>query len=183
MLLDTPSAALGQIAPAFTLKDPNGQTHSLESLIGKNGLLIAFICNHCPYVKAIIDRLADDAKALQSEGIQVVAIMPNDYQSYSDDSPEKMQAFASKHNFSFPYLVDETQSVAKAYGAVCTPDFFGYNASKELQYRGRLDNLTMNSTETERIPELLNAMREIAKTGQGPKDQMPSMGCSIKWRA
>lgn len=180
-LYDTPLCDFGWQAPDFTLSDPDGTEFRMAEQMGENGLLIAFICNHCPYVKAIGDRLADDAKVLQSEGINVLAVMSNDYKSYSDDSPENMKLFAKKHKFNFPYLVDETQSVGKAYGAVCTPDFFGLNRDGELQYRGRLDNLRMGTSEP-RQAELLDAMRMIAQTGNGPREQTPSMGCSIKWR-
>ena len=180
MLLDTPICDFGWKAPSFTLKDPDGKSYSLESQIGEKGLLIAFICNHCPYVQAVIDRLVADAKVLQQEGINVLAIMSNDYSYVPSDSPANMKRFASQHGFTFPYLVDEDQSVGKAYGAVCTPDFFGFNAQGELQYRGRLDDARMGDA-TNRKTELLDAMRLVASTGQGPQEQIPSMGCSIKW--
>ena len=182
MLLDTPICDFGWQAPPFALKTPKGTSHSLTSLRGERGLLICFICNHCPYVKAIITRLVADAKSMQKDGINTVAIMSNDYQNVAADSPEQMQIFAKKYGFDFPYLVDEQQAVAQAYGAICTPDFFGLNADLRLQYRGRLDNLKMG-TSGERDAELLEAMREIAKTGAGPAAQTPSIGCSIKWRA
>ncbi len=182
MLLNTPVVHFGQHAPAFELSDPDGTRYTLNALMGKKGLLVAFICNHCPYVKAIIGRFVQDAKVLQNEGVGVVAIMPNDYIYVPDDSPENMKKFSVQHGLTFPYLVDLTQNIAKAYGAVCTPDFFGYNAQGELQYRGRLDNITMNAEVKGRVPELVNAMRQVATTGQGPESQMPSMGCSIKWR-
>lgn len=143
--------------------------------------MIAFICNHCPYVQRIADRLAADTQLLMNEGVNVLAIMSNDYRYVEADSPANMQRFAAKHQFAFPYLVDEDQSVGKRYGAVCTPDFFGFNAKGELQYRGRLDDARMGNADN-RTPELVNAMRQIAETGQGPKQQTPSMGCSIKWR-
>ena len=181
MLLDTPVCDFGWQAPEFTLKDPSGQSFNMSDNMGEQGLLIAFICNHCPYVKAIADRLAEDAKALQADGVNVLAVMSNDYMSYPADSPENMKKFSESHGFTFPYLVDEDQSVAKAYGAVCTPDFFGFSKDGGLQYRGRLDSAAMGDP-TDRVPELLNAMRLVAETGQGPKDQTPSMGCSIKWR-
>ncbi len=181
MLLDTPVCNFGWRAPEFTLKDPSGQSFNMSDNLGERGLLIAFICNHCPYVKAIADRLAEDAKALQADGVNVLAVMSNDYMSYPADSPENMKKFSESHGFTFPYLVDEDQSVGKAYGAVCTPDFFGFNKDGGLQYRGRLDSAAMGDP-TDRVPELLNAMRLVAETGQGPKDQTPSMGCSIKWR-
>ncbi|MEM8542093.1 MAG: thioredoxin family protein, partial [Pseudomonadota bacterium] len=165
----------------FTLRDPNGNAFTMSENLGEKGLLIAFICNHCPYVKAIGDRLAHDADDLMAEGINVVAVMSNDYTDYSEDSPENMLKFAAHFGFSFPYLVDEDQSVGKAYNAVCTPDFFGLNANGELQYRGRIDSAGMGDA-TGRTPELLNAMRQVAATGAGPKEQVASMGCSIKWR-
>ena len=181
MLLDTPVCDFGWQAPEFTLKDPSGQSFNMSDNMGEQGLLIAFICNHCPYVKAIADSLAEDAKALQADGVNVLAVMSNDYLSYAADSPENMQKFSDTYGFTFPYLVDEDQSVGKAYGAVCTPDFFGFNKDGGLQYRGRLDSVAMGDP-TDRVPELLNAMRLVAETGQGPKDQTPSMGWSIKWR-
>lgn len=180
MLLDSPVATIGWKAQHFTLSDPGGKQFSLNDLQGKNGLLIAFICNHCPYVQAIIERLVADAKTLQSEGINVVAINSNDYRQVPADSPPMMTKFAKQHGFSFPYLIDEDQSVARHYGAVCTPDFFGFNAMGNLQYRGRLDDARMDDA-SNRKAELLNAMRLIAQTGQGPENQMPSIGCSIKW--
>ena len=134
MLLDTPLCDFGWKAPTFTLADPDGNRHSLDGLMGERGLLVAFICNHCPYVKAVIDRLITDAAALAKDGVNTVAIMPNDYASHPDDSPPRMKAFAQQHGFGFPYLIDETQQVARDWGAVCTPDFFGLNAAGELQY-------------------------------------------------
>jgi peroxiredoxin len=181
MLLDTPKVERGWQAQEFTLADPQGKEYSLTNLKGEKGTLVAFICNHCPYVKAIIDRLVKDSEALQREGISVIAINSNDYHYVPEDSPENMAVFSEKHQFSFPYLIDEDQSVAKAYDAVCTPDFFGFNANNELQYRGRLDDAKMGNANN-RNPELLKAMQQIAKTGQGPEEQYSSMGCSIKWR-
>ena len=180
MLLDTPTADLGWKAAPFALNDPDGNTYRLDELKGENGTLVAFIANHCPYVQAIIDRLVADANVLKSEGINVVAISSNDYRYVPADSPPMMKSFAERHDFSFPYLVDEDQSVGRTYGAVCTPDFFGFNADGELQYRGRLDDARMGDA-SNRVPELLNAMRQVAKTGKGPAEQIPSMGCSIKW--
>ncbi len=180
MLLETPNVELGWQAKPFTLAAPDGKQYTLKELQGENGLLIAFICNHCPYVQAIADRFAVDARALQAEGIGVVAINSNDYRYVPDDSPPMMKRFAEQHGFSFPYLVDEDQSVGKTYGAVCTPDFFGFNAAGELQYRGRLDDARMGDA-ANRKTELLDAMRQIASSGSGPEDQWPSMGCSIKW--
>ncbi|MCW8845737.1 MAG: thioredoxin family protein [Gammaproteobacteria bacterium] len=181
MLLDTPICEFGWKAPDFTLKDPDGNSHTMSAYLGEKGLLIAFICNHCPYVQGIGDRLAADARTLQDEGINVLSVMSNDYRHVPHDSPPNMKSFAERYGFSFPYLVDEDQAVGKAYGAVCTPDFFGLNAQGELQYRGRLDDAGIKGG-TQRTPELLDAMRQIAATGTGPRVQFPSMGCSIKWR-
>lgn len=180
MLLDTPLCEFGWRAPDFTLSDPSGNNQTMSEHITDKGLLIAFICNHCPYVVAVADRLAADAKALQDEGFGVLAVMSNDYRDYAADSPPNMALFAEKYGFTFPYLVDEDQSVGKAYGAICTPDFFGLNSAGELQYRGRLDDAGMRDATT-RSPELLDAMRLIGDTGEGPREQQPSMGCSIKW--
>lgn len=182
MLLDTPLCDFGWKAPAFNLKDPDGNAFSIDEVMGKNGLLVAFICNHCPYVKAIADRLAADANVLLDQGIGVVAIMSNDYRDYPADSPARMKQFAQQHHFTFPYLVDEDQSVGRAYDAICTPDFFGFNSADELQYRGRLDNAKMGDA-SNRTPELVEAMLQVAETSKGPAEQHPSMGCSIKWRS
>jgi len=181
MLLDTPLCDFGWQAPDFTLQDPDGNSFTLSEHIGDNGLLIAFICNHCPYVQAIAHRLANDAREIQAEGVNVLAVMSNDYRSVELDSPPFMKKFAEQYGFSFPYLVDEDQSVGRAYNAVCTPDFFGFNHTGELQYRGRIDNAIMGDP-ANRTRELVNAMKHIAKTGNGPKQQSASMGCSIKWR-
>ncbi|MEM9576250.1 MAG: thioredoxin family protein [Pseudomonadota bacterium] len=181
MKLETPVCHFGDTAPHFRLRDAHGAEHDFSDLRGEKGVLVAFICNHCPYVVALADRLAADAAALQADGIGVVAINSNDYASYPADAPEKMPAFSSRYGFSFPYLIDEDQSVARAFGAVCTPDFFGFNADGLLQYRGRLDDAGMGKGQ-ERTTELLDAMRQIAVTGKGPQSQTPSMGCSIKWR-
>lgn len=180
MLLDTPICDFGWQAPDFTLFTADGVEHNLTDSIGENGLLIAFICNHCPYVKAIADRLVADVKELQREGINVVAVMSNDYRYVPADSPENMLEFSQHYGFTFPYLVDEKQVVGKAYGAVCTPDFFGFNNKAELQYRGRLDSAGLSNSK-DRVRELVNAMKLIAKTSVGPEKQVPSMGCSIKW--
>ncbi len=180
MLLDTPVCDFGWKAPDFELKDPDGTSFKMSENLGEKGLMIAFICNHCPYVQAIGSRLAEDAKALMDEGVNFVAVMSNDYRYVPDDRPENMKLFAKHFGFPFLYLVDHDQSVGKAYGAVCTPDFFGLNKDGELQYRGRLDSAAMGDP-TNRTPELLNAMREIAATGKGPAHQIASMGCSIKW--
>jgi len=180
MLLDTPVCDFGWNAPDFMLEDPNGASFTMSKNLGEKGLIIAFICNHCPYVKAIGGRLAEDAKTLMDEGIGFVGVMSNDYNYVPEDSPENMKNFADLYDFPFLYLVDHDQSVGKAYGAVCTPDFFGLNKDGELQYRGRLDSAAMGDA-SNRTPELVNAMREIAATGKGPQQQVPSMGCSIKW--
>ena len=180
-LLDTPICDFGWQAPDFTLSNPSGKAFTMKDHLGEKGLLIAFICNHCPYVIAVAERLAADTKELMADGINVLAVMSNDYQNYTADSPENMTAFAKSYGFKFPYLVDEDQSVGREYGAVCTPDFFGLNAKGKLQYRGRLDDARMNN-DPERTRELVNAMRMIAETGNGPREQLPSMGCSIKWR-
>ncbi len=181
MLLDTPICDFGWKAPDFTLKTADGQSVTMSEQLGEKGLVIVFICNHCPYVQRIAERLVADARTLMAEGINVLAVMSNDYRDYPADSPEKMLQFAARHDFPFPYLVDEEQVVGRAYGAVCTPDFFGLNSQGELQYRGRLDDAQMGDA-SQREPELLNAMRQIAETGHGPEQQTPSMGCSIKWR-
>lgn len=180
-LMDTPICDFGWQAPDFTLSDPHGTPHALKDYLGGKGLLIMFICNHCPYVKAITRRLSEDANTLLNEGIHVLAISSNDYEAYPEDSPENMAVFTAVNKFPFPYLVDETQAVARAYNAVCTPDFFGFTGQGALHYRGRLDDAG-RADATDRTPELINAMRQIAETGHGPKHQVPSMGCSIKWR-
>ncbi len=181
MLLDTPVCDFGWKAPDFTLSDPDGHSFTMSEHLGEKGLLIAFICNHCPYVKAIAERFANDTRDLMDEGINVLAVMSNDYHAYQADSPGNMTRFAAQHGFAFPYLVDEDQSVARAYDAVCTPDFFGLNKDGGLQYRGRLDDAKMGDP-AGRNRELVDAMRMIAETGQGPREQTASMGCSIKWR-
>lgn len=181
MLLDTPICDFGWKAPDFTLKDFDGNQHSMSGTMGKNGLLIAFICNHCPYVQAIAERLATDTNELMENGIGVLAVMSNDYRSVPSDSPENMKRFANHFGFKFPYLVDETQEVGQSYGAVCTPDFFGLNNKGELQYRGHLDDAKMGDA-SNRTRDLVNAMLMIAETGEGPQEQTPSVGCSIKWR-
>lgn len=180
MLLNTPICDFGWKAPEFTLKDPDGNSYTMSEQLGDKGLLIAFICNHCPYVQAIADRLVDDVKELQAEGINVMAVMSNDYRYVETDSPHFMKRYAEEKGFTFPYLVDEDQSVGRAYNAVCTPDFFGFNKHRELQYRGRIDDAAMGDPR-HRTKELVNAMKQIAQTGKGPKQQTASMGCSIKW--
>lgn len=181
MLLKSQVCDFGWPAPDFDLKTPTGERHTRDGVMGSNGMLIAFICNHCPYVIALIDRLAEDMKALEEMGIGCAAIMSNDYVAYPADAPDRMVKFAKAHRLTAPYLVDEDQGIGKAYGAVCTPDFFGFDASGGLQYRGRLDNMGMRDDPAGRVPELLHAMQQVAETGNGPQDQTPSMGCSIKW--
>lgn len=181
MAVNTPICDFGWKAPEFTLKDPDGRAFTMSQCVGDRGVLIAFICNHCPYVQAIAERLVVDARELQSEGINVLAIMSNDYSTYTTDSPADMKVFAAKYGFTFPYLVDEDQSVARAYGAVCTPDFFGFNSKLELQYRGRIDESRKETAPEGVRRDLLDAMKQVATTGQGPREQVASMGCSIKW--
>jgi peroxiredoxin len=183
MALQTPALQLGAQPHDFKLKGTDGKTYTLKEVTGPKGTLVMFICNHCPYVKAIAARLAADMKALQAKGIGVVAIMPNDVTTHPDDSFENMQKFAAAQGFTFPYVIDETQSTAKAYGAVCTPDFFGYNNKGELQYRGRLDAVNPSKPATpDTKKELLEAMLQVAETGKAPAEQVPSIGCGIKWK-
>ena len=176
----TPLCDFNQAAIDFNLKGVDGNYYSLDSLKGHNGLLIMFICNHCPYVKSVIHKIIRDANDLKELGVNSVAIMSNDPNEYQEDSFENMQKIALKLKFPFPYLIDETQEIAKSYGAVCTPDFFGYNNELGLQYRGRLDESRKETVQNARR-DLFEAMKEIALTGFGPQDQIPSMGCSIKW--
>ncbi|WCR12541.1 thioredoxin family protein [Paracoccus stylophorae] len=166
----------------FTLPGTDGRTYNLEDIRGPNGTLVMFICNHCPYVQSVIDRIVRDAARLQDAGIGVVAISANDVTEYPQDGPDQMKIVAERHGFTFPYLYDASQAVARAYGAECTPDFFGYNAAGELQYRGRLDSSTRTAGPADARRELLEAMLQIAETGKGPEKQIPSMGCSIKWK-
>jgi peroxiredoxin len=171
----------GWKARDFALKGVDGKTYALADVRGPKGTLIAFICNHCPYVKAIIGRLAAEGEALRQIGIGTIAIMPNDTAAYREDSFDNMQAFAAKHGFTFPYVIDATQEVARAYDAQCTPDFFGFNARDALQYRGRLDASRTTLVANARR-DLFEAMQQVAETGRGPHEQTPSIGCSIKWR-
>jgi peroxiredoxin len=179
--LQTPVCDFGHGAPEFSLPGVDGRVWSLGECRGEKGLLVMFICNHCPYVKAIRDRIVRDARELKSLGVNSVAIMSNDPSEYPEDSFENMQRVAEEFDFPFPYLLDQTQAVAKAYGAVCTPDFFGYNASLELQYRGRLDESRKQAAAADVRRDLFEAMKQVAETAQGPQQQIPSMGCSIKW--
>ena len=180
-LTKTPICDFDKKADNFELKSIDNKIISLNDAKGENGTLIMFICNHCPYVLAVINNVVEDCKELENEGIKSIAIMSNDPKRYDEDSFDNMIKFSKNHNFNFPYVIDETQEIAKTYGAVCTPDFFGYNKDLELQYRGRireLKNLTPIQTGDS---ELKNAMKMIAKTNNGPNEQFPSMGCSIKW--
>lgn len=179
---ETPICDFNTPAIDFNLKGVDNKMHNLASCQGENGLLVMFICNHCPYVQAIIERIIRDTKALQLLGVNSVAIMSNNADEYEADSFENMQKIATTMNFPFPYLIDETQAVAKAYGAVCTPDFFGYNADLALQYRGRLDASRKESAAINVKRDLFEAMEQVATTGKGPATQIPSMGCSIKWK-
>jgi len=172
----------GWKAPDFTLPGTDGNTYTLSDVTGENGTLVMFICNHCPYVKSIADRLVTDCTLLQDQGIGVAAISANDPMSHPDDSFDNMKSFAEQHHFSFPYLFDETQDVARSYDAVCTPDFFGFNNKLELQYRGRFDASGSKFDAPPSRRELFEAMSQIAKTGNGPAEQTASIGCSIKWR-
>ncbi|HUF88163.1 MAG TPA: thioredoxin family protein [Thermohalobaculum sp.] len=182
MAVETPICDFGWNAPDFRLPATDGKTYALEDIRGPKGALIMFICNHCPYVKAVIERIARDAAELQELGIGVAAICSNDAESHPEDSFGNMQAFAERHGFTFPYLHDESQQVARAYDAVCTPDFYGFNAALELQYRGRLDSSGRQPAGPEARRELYEAMARVARTGRGPARQTPSMGCSIKWK-
>jgi peroxiredoxin len=180
--LQTPICDFDAIAPDFELTGVDGKPRSLKQCAGEKGLLVMFICNHCPYVKAVIDRIIRDAKELADLGVNSVAIMSNDPTDYAEDSFENMRQISDRLGFPFPYLFDETQQVAKAYGAVCTPDFFGYNAELKLQYRGRLDESKKEAADPNVRRDLFEAMKQVAETGKGPQEQIPSMGCSIKWR-
>lgn len=180
-LTETPICEFNKPAIDFKLKGVDEKIYTLNDVRGKNGLLVMFICNHCPYVKSIINKIVTQTKELKNFGINSVAIMANDTNQYEEDSFLNMQKISAAMNFSFPYLIDETQQVAREYGAVCTPDFFGYNKDLLLQYRGRLDSskdkITKNVNQ-----DLLNAMIEIAKNNKGPSKQIASLGCSIKWK-
>ena len=182
-LTETPVCDFGRKAPDFLLPGIDGKIWTLQECKGENGLLVMFICNHCPYVKAVQQRLVRDARDLQEYGINTVAIMSNDPTDYPEDSFENMKAVAERLGYPFPYLYDETQAVAKAYGAVCTPDFFGYNRDLELQYRGRIDASRKLTAPDDVRRDLFEAMKQVASTGKGPAEQFISVGCSIKWRS
>ncbi len=179
--METPVCDFGWKAPDFNLPGVDGRSHALKDLAGPNGLLVMFICNHCPYVKAVIDRIVRDVAELKTLGVGAVAIMSNDPADYPEDSFENMRKVAADHGFPMPYLLDASQEVARRYDAVCTPDFFGFNRDLELQYRGRLDASRKEAAADARR-DLFEAMRQVAATGKGPAEQIPSMGCSIKWR-
>ena len=180
-LTKTPICDFGKKAENFNLKSTENKMISLNDVKGENGTLIMFICNHCPYVLAVIKEIVKDCKELENNGINSVAIMSNDPKVYEEDSFENMIQFAEDNEFNFPYVLDETQEIGNAYGAVCTPDFFGYNKNLELQYRGRIRELNNLIPVQDGESELLKAMKMITETGNGPKEQFPSMGCSIKW--
>lgn len=182
MAVSPPVCDFGWTAPDFTLPSTDGKTVSFADVAGPRGTLVMFICNHCPYVLAVLDRIIRDARELQTHGIGVVAISSNDVTAYPQDSFENMALLAKDRAFPFPYLYDETQSVARSYGAACTPDFFGFDDSGGLQYRGRLDASRKQSGPSDLRRDLFEAMKTVAETGKGPADQIPSMGCSIKWK-
>jgi peroxiredoxin len=181
MPIKTPICDFGKVAKSFELKSTNNKIIKLNDVKGENGTLIMFICNHCPYVIAVIKDIVDDYKSLKELGIKAVAICSNDSINYPEDSFEKMITFQKNHNFNFPYLIDETQEIAKSYGAVCTPDFFGYNNNLELQYRGRIRELKNLKPVKSGESDLFKAMKLISQTNRGPEEQFPSMGCGIKW--
>jgi peroxiredoxin len=179
--LQPPVCNFGWKAVDFDLQGVDGKRYRLNDVRGEKGLLVMFICNHCPYVKAVRERIVRDCKELKEHGINSIAIMSNDPIDYPEDSFDNMVKIARQFNFPFPYVLDETQEVAKTYGALCTPDFFGFNSKLELQYRGRLDASRKDTVPNARR-ELFEAMLQVARTGQGPQEQIPSIGCSIKWK-
>ena len=179
--MTTPICDFGWKAPDFDLPGIDDRNYTLTDVQGENGTLVLFLCNHCPFVKAIIDRIVRDVSELSTFGIKSAAIMPNDVTSHPADSFENMKLFAAEHNFTFPYVIDESQAVARSYTAVCTPEFFGFDVSLGLQYRGRLDESRLDPVPNA-TRDLFEAMKAVAKNGRGPEMQLPSMGCSIKWR-
>ena len=180
--LQTPVCDFGWQAPSFDLPGTDGKSHSLSSAMGKNGLLVMFICNHCPYVQAILPRLVKDCAELRdAHGINSIAIMSNDPNEYPEDSFDNMVKAVATHQFPFPYVLDASQEVARAWNAVCTPDFFGLNRAGQLQYRGRFDASRKEAAPAGTRRDLFEAMCQIARTQQGPLEQIPGMGCSIKW--
>ncbi|MDJ0823036.1 MAG: thioredoxin family protein [Paracoccaceae bacterium] len=183
MAVTPPVCEFGWRAPDFALRGTDGKTYTLTDIAGPKGMLVMFICNHCPYVLAILDRIERDARDLKALGIGVAAICSNDALAYPADSFANMKRMAEERGFTFPYLHDEDQSVARAWDAACTPDFFGFNADEALQYRGRLDASGRQAGDPNAPRELYEAMRQVAETGQGPAEQVASMGCSIKWKA
>ena len=180
--LETPVCEFDEPVVDFSLPGVDGVVWTPEAARGENGLLVMFICNHCPYVKSIRDRLVRDTKELMEHGVNSIAIMSNDPAEYEEDSFENMLKISAEYKFPFPYVMDESQQVAKKYGAVCTPDFFGYNGAMKLQYRGRLDASRKEAAAVDVKRDLFDAMKRVAQTGQGPDEQIPSMGCSIKWK-
>ena len=181
VLTKTPICNFGEKPHSFSLKGVDENIYRLEDCLGKNGTIIMFICNHCPYVKAIIKNIVEDTNKLKDLKIKAIAIMSNDTINYPEDSFEKMKEFSKLNNFNFPYVIDTSQEIAKKYGAVCTPDFFGYNGNQELQYRGRMRELKELRPVNSGDSDLYKAMKQISETGKGPNDQIPSMGCNIKW--
>lgn len=181
VLTKTPICNFGEKPHSFSLKGVDEKIYKLEDCLGKNGTIIMFICNHCPYVKAIIKNIVEDTKKLKELKIKAIAIMSNDTINYPEDSFEKMKEFSKLNNFNFPYVIDTSQEIAKKYGAVCTPDFFGYNGNQELQYRGRMRELKELRPVNSGDSDLYKAMKQISETGKGPDNQIPSMGCNIKW--
>ncbi len=182
MAVETPLCDFGWKAPEFKLPATDGKIYSLSDFRGEKGTLVMFICNHCPYVQSVIDRIVRDVSDLEALGIKTVAISANDVDEYPEDSFDNMVIEAKKHKFPFPYLYDETQAIAKSYNAVCTPDFFGFDKDFGLQYRGRLDASRKEAAPADVRRDLFEGMKEVAETGHGPKDQIPSMGCGIKWK-
>ncbi len=180
--METPVCNFGWPAPDFDLPGVDGKRYTLKEVAGPNGLLVMFICNHCPYVKAVIQRIVRDVRDLRALGVGAIAIMSNDPTEYPEDSFDNMKRISAELSFPMPYVLDESQAVAKTYGAVCTPDFFGFNGKLALQYRGRLDESRKETASEDVRRDLFEAMRQVAETGQGPREQIPSMGCSIKWR-
>ena len=182
MAIESAPGRLDWVAADFALADTHGERHDLAGLRGPNGLLVMFICNHCPYVQGILDRICRDARELQALGYGVVAVMSNDVAAYPDDAPDKMAALAAEHDFTFPYLFDASQNVARAYDAMCTPDFFGFDRDLRLVYRGRLDSCGKHPATPDLRRELFDALRQVAAGETAPAAQRPSIGCSIKWR-
>jgi peroxiredoxin len=180
--METPVCDFGWQAPDFDLDGVDGRRYRLRDVAGPNGLLVMFICNHCPYVKAVLGRIVRDVAELGQHGVGAIAIMANDPTEYPEDAFDNMARLSKELNFPMPYVIDESQSVAKAYGAVCTPDFFGFNKDLQLQYRGRLDESRKETAPEGVRRDLFEAMKQVAATGRGPREQIPSMGCSIKWR-